>query len=88
MTKLQVTTDPETRLKYAHISNMDCYKQKSFEELRMEDYKANRLQSGQRGMPGQQAGGMFGANTGGDMFGNTGGGIEDRLRGMETRQAG
>jgi hypothetical protein len=31
-TKMQEITDQETKLKYAHIGVMDCYKNKSFEE--------------------------------------------------------
>eukprot|EP00439_Symbiodinium_sp_Y106_P074059 s1098_g14.t1 len=70
----------ETKLKYAHLGVMDCYKNKSFEELRMEDYQANRLQAGQGApAPGGLGGGTtspFGASSGGGMFGqNTGGGL-------------
>ena len=32
-TKMQEIVDQETKLKYAHIGIMDCYKNKSFEEL-------------------------------------------------------
>jgi len=43
-TKHQIL-EPETGLRYAHIGAMDCYKTKSIEELRNEDYQANRLQA-------------------------------------------
>mmetsp|Transcript_109002 Transcript_109002/g.338543 ORF Transcript_109002/g.338543 Transcript_109002/m.338543 type:complete len:280 (+) Transcript_109002:3-842(+) len=42
--KMLAITAPEGGcLRYAHIGAMDCYRDKSFEELRMEDYLAFRV---------------------------------------------
>lgn len=70
----QATIDHETLLRYGHIGVMDCYRNKSFEELRTEDYAAGRLQAGR----GQQVAGVgpFGAQAGGGLSGaNPGGGL-------------
>jgi len=82
---MQEIIDQESTLKYGHIGVMYCYKNKSFEELRMEDYQANRLQAGQgaQAAPGASGGlfgqssSPFGASSSGGLFGgaNTGGGL-------------
>jgi len=43
VTAMLPITDPQEGLRYAHIGAMDCYRNKSFEELRMEDYLAFRV---------------------------------------------
>jgi len=81
--KFDRISDPESKLKFCSITAMDCYKTKSFEELRCEDYMQNRLGPG--GGNNNSGGGMFGSTTnnnnnsgGGGMFGSnnntTGGG--------------
>jgi len=41
--KMRTIVDDELGMSYAHIGAMDYYKKKSFEELRWEDYQADRL---------------------------------------------
>ena len=61
-TKQQAVYDPESELRYAHIGCMDCYMNRSSEELRWEDYqdgvgKLNRWRkpSAVRSPPGRGA---------------------------------
>ena len=44
-TKQQAVFDPESGLRYAHTGCMDCYMNRSFEELRWEDYQDGRWQA-------------------------------------------
>jgi nuclear pore complex protein Nup98-Nup96 len=72
--KYQTTRDQELNMRLVSITAMDCYKNKSFEELRWEDYQANRSQpgggvgtspapTGWGSQPATGTGGLFGAST-------------------------
>ena len=58
--KFQAVKDTESALMFDHIGAMPCYQGKSFDELRWDDYQANRKLPGDQGTAPAGGGGMFG----------------------------
>ena len=80
--KYQTTRDQELNMRLVSISAMDCYKNKSLEELRWEDYQANRgaapagATTAWGAAPASTGSGLFGGSTGSTAApGTTGGGL-------------